>query len=408
MLANVWSVRCDLVWSVVCSAAILATTCDQSARADDARTPSPEEMKAVAMLAEKGAVLFIDGEYQVTQILGGRDLTNADLQRLKVFKGLKSLSLTNSQLDDGAVNALKSLTQLKSLTLSTGAISDKTLEDLKKALPNCRTVMPSRRSFGSGSPRSSSTTKSDDRPSGWNTIEFPPVTPAPSVYFEIRSSAVQDRLKLTAEQKQEVDRVTGRDYQRQQSEVAIRKLLTTEQTSLLQQVMLQREGPTALALPEVAKDLKLTESQQATIQSVMNDRRDQLMKVGDQLRERTLDFSKSVQETTRIRSAANDRLLAVLTKSQLEAWNAKIGPPLPSSSFGGSSGEPSTEESIRVKFRNLDRNNDGQLTSAEWQRSLTTRSKFEQAKVSIEFPIKVEEFVKKYLEMDRKAIENRD
>ena len=93
----------------------------------------------------------------------------------------------------------------------------------------------------------------------------------------------------------------------------------------MQQVLLQREGPTAFVLPEVVRDLKLSSEQQAAVQGVMDDRRDQLIKLGSQLRDRTVDFSKSLQETTRIKSAANDRLLAVLNESQRQAWNSKIG-----------------------------------------------------------------------------------
>ena len=406
MFANARSVKSQLLWSICCCSAIFITCCNQLALADDAKPPSAEEKQAVAVLSKKGAVIFIDGEYQVAQILGGRDLTNADLQHLRVFKKLKSLSLSNATIDDGAVATLKSLTQLQSLNLSAGAISEKAQEELKKALPNCRVIVPDRRSFGGGGPPRSPTSPGE-RPSGWGAFEFPPLTPAPSISFEIRSPAVQERLKLTAEQKQEIDRVSGRDFQRQQTEDAIKKVLTAEQKTLMQQVLLQREGPTALVLPEVAQDLKLTKDQQAAIQKIMDDRREQLIKLGDQFRDRTVDFSKSQQETTRIKSTANDRLLAVLTASQREAWNAKIGPLLPSSNFGGSTGVQTTEETGRAAFRNLDRNNDGQLTSEEWQRSRTTRTKFEQHKISLEFPIRVEAFVKKFLEMDRATKENR-
>ena len=409
MFAKVCSVRSQRLLSICCFLVLITASCNRFALADDSKPPSAEEKQAVAVLAEKGAVIFIDGEYQVTQILGGRDLTNADLQQVRVFKKLKLLSLSNAKIDDGAVATLKSLTQLQSLNLSAGAISETALEELKKALPNCRIIVPDRRSFGgSGPPRSStSATTPGERPSGWGAFEFPPLTPAPSISFEIRSSAVQERLKLTAEQKQEVDRVTGRDYQRQQTEDAIKKVLTAEQKALMQQVLLQREGPTALVLPEVAQDLKLTKEQQIAIQKVMDDRREQLIKLGDRLRDRTVDFSKSLQETTRIKSAANDRLLAVLNESQRQAWNSKIGPTLPSSNFGGFSGTQATEETGRAIFRSLDRNNDGQLTSEEWQRSRTTRTKFEQSKIALEFPIKVETFAKKFLEMDRAVNENR-
>lgn len=218
---------------------------------------------------------------------------------------------------------------------------------------------------------------------------------------------MQERLKLTAEQKQEIDRVTGRDYQRHQTEDAIKKVLTAEQKALMQQVLLQREGPTAFVLPEVVKELKLTKEQQAAIQRVMDDRRDQLIKLGDQLRDRTIDFSKSMPETTRIKSEANEKLLAVLTDSQRKTWSAMIGPPLPSPSFGAFSSTQTPEETARSNFRNLDRNNDDRLTAEEWQRSRNTRMRFEQAKITLEFPIQVEAFVKKYLEMDRAIKENR-
>ena len=409
MLAIVRSVNSQLLWLICCFSAVSMMSGNQFAVADETKSPSAEEKKAVAVLSEKGAVIFIDGEYQVTQILGGRDLTNADLQHLRVFKKLKLLSVSNATIDDGAVATLKSLTQLQSLNLPAGAVSGKSLEDLKKALPNCRIVVPDRRAFGSGgSPRSStSATVPGERPSGSSAFEFPPLTPAPSISVEIRSSAVQERLKLTAEQKQEIDRVTGRDFQRQQTEDAIKKVLTAEQKTLMHQVLLQREGPTAFVLPEVVQNLKLSNEQQAAVQGVMDDRRDQLIKLGSQLRDRTVDFSKSLQETTRIRSAANDRLLAVLTASQREAWNAMIGPALPTPNVGGFSGAQTTEEIGRTNFRNLDRNDDGQLTSEEWQRSRTTRTKFEQAKITLEFPVKVEAFVKKFLEMDRAMNENR-
>ncbi len=409
MFLNARSVRSQVLWAICCFSVVFTATCSQMAFADDAKPPSAEEKKAVAVLSAKGAVIFIDGDYQVTQILGGRDLTNTDLQHLRVFKKLKVLSLSNAKIDDVAVTTLKSLTQLQTLNLSAGAISEKSQDELKNALPNCRVVIPDRRSFRGGPPdRTSpprSSTSPGERPSGSGAFEFPPPTPAPSISFEIHSPTVQQRLKLTAEQKQEISRVTGRDYQRKQTEEAIKKVLTAEQKTLMQQVLLQREGPTALALSEVAQDLELNKDQQAAVQAIMDDRREQLIKLGERLRDRTLDFSKSMQEADRIRSAANDRLLAVLTASQRIAWNAKIGPPLPSSTSIASAQTP--EESARASFRYLDRNNNDQLTAEEWRRSRSTRAKFEQAKITLEFPIKVEAFVKKYLEMDQVSKENR-
>ncbi len=394
-----------LAWKLMSAIVFLATLAASSLVAgDETKSPSADQKKAVALFAEKGSVIFIDGDYQVTQILGGRDLTNEDLQHLRVFTKLKSLSLANSKINDAALETLKSLSQLQSLNLSTGAVSDQSYESLKKALPNCRILSPDRRglsAFGSTTTKTSTTpsTVGTVPPSGWGAFEFPPMIPAPSISAEIRSSVVQDRLKLSPEQKHEIEKVTGRDFQRQQTEDAIKKVLTAEQKTLLQQVLLQREGPTALVLPEVAQDLKLTSEQRTAIQKVMDDRRKQLISIGDQLRDRTLDFPKSMQETNRINTESNGSLLAILTEQQLQTWNAKIGPPLPSPKFGFPSSQ-TPEETARSVFRNLDRNSDGQLTVEEWHRSRSTRTKFENAKITLECPANVEAFVKRYLQLE--------
>lgn len=373
--------------------------------ADEIKSPSAEEKQAVALLAKKGAVIFIDGDYQVTQILGGRELTNEDLQHLRVFKKLKSLSLSNAKINDAAVETLKSLSQLQSLNLPTGALSDESHQALKKALPNCRIVLPDRRGVGTfgGATAKTNTAPSTGvtaPPTGWGAFEFPPMVPAPSISVEVRSPSVQDHLKLSPEQKKEIERVTGRDFQRRQTEDAIKNVLTAEQKTLMKQVLLQREGPTALVLPEVAQELKLTSEQRTAIQKIMDERRKQLMSVGEQLRNRTLDFSKSTQETSRINTESNERLLAVLTESQRDGWKTMIGPPLPTPRFGGFPTSQSPEETARSVFRNLDRNSDGQLTAEEWHRSRSTRTKFENAKITLECPANVETFIKRYLQLE--------
>ena len=375
-----------------------------SVAGDEPQSPSAEEKKGVALLSEKGSVIFIDGDFQVTQILGGRDLTNEDLLRLRAFKKLKSLSLSQSKINDGSVEILKSLTQLQSLNLPAGAISDQSLETLRKALPNCRIVVPDRRGFGTPGSAAAKTTGTPSAslppsPGYRGTFEYPPISPAPSISFEMQSSAVQERLKLTPDQKKEVDRVTGRDFQRRQTEDAIKQVLTAEQKTLLQQVLLQREGPTALVLPEVAQELKLTTEQRGAVQKVMDDRRQQLMSLGDQLRNRTLDFQKATHETNRINSEANKQLLTVLTEQQLKSWNAMIGPPLPNTTSGFRNSQ-TPEESARSIFRNLDRNSDGKLTTEEWHRSRSTRTKFENANITLDCPTDVETFVKRYLAME--------
>lgn len=392
------SVR-EVGWRRFSVVLLIALAYGRIAIAQDAKSPSAEEKKAVAVLSEKGAVIFIDGDYQVTQILGGRELTNDDLKHVRVFKKLKTLSLSSTKIDDESVEILKSLSQLQSLNLPAGALSNKSRDELKKSLPNCRVVAPDRRSGGANKSSANSTSRGSWPPS-WGAFEYPLLSPSPSITDEIRSPAVQDRLKLSSEQKSEINRVTGRDFQRRQSEDAVKKVLTAEQKTLLQQVLLQREGPTALMLPEVAQDLKLADEQRAAVQKLMDERRTQLMSLGDQLRNRTIDFPKTTQEANRVNVESNQKLIAVLTAPQLAAWKAKIGPPLPQTGFRGGA---SPDEFARSVFRNLDRDSDGKLTTEEWHRSRSTRTKFENAKIALNCPADVEAFVKQYLAVEASA-----
>lgn len=393
----------EVGWRRIAVVLLVALACGRTAIAQDAKSPSAEEKKAVALLSEKGAAIFIDGDYQVTQILGGRELTNDDLKHVRVFKKLKTLSLSSTKIDDESVEILKTLSQLQALNLPAGVLSNKSRDELKKSLPNCRIVAPDRRdgrSDGGSNKSSSNSTSRGSWPSSWGAFEYPPLSPSPSITDEIRSSTVQDHLKLSSEQKSEINRVTGRDFQRRQSEDAVKKVLTAEQKTLLQQVLLQREGPTALVLPEVAQDLKLTGEQRAAVQKLMDGRRTQLMSLGDQLRDRTIDFPKTTQEANRVNAEANQKLLAVLTAPQLAAWRAKIGPPLPQTGFRGGA---SPDEFARSIFRNLDRDSDGKLTTEEWHRSRSTRTKFENAKITLKCPADVEAFVKQYLAVEASA-----
>ena len=85
--------------------------------ADDANSPSVEERKAVSVLAEKGAVIFIDGDFQVTQVMGGRELSGA----AKVFGKLKSFNRKPQACAlgmDGSLSAVSANTHASGLRLN--------------------------------------------------------------------------------------------------------------------------------------------------------------------------------------------------------------------------------------------------------------------------------------------------
>jgi hypothetical protein len=117
----------------------------------------------------------------------------------------------------------------------------------------------------------------------------------------LRSPALQEELKLTDEQKKQIedinkqsgDRLNEMSRQRQdsrengerfdfnqmrdtfrnmsqQSQDAILQVLTTEQKKRLNQIALQIEGPTALAKPEIGRQVNLSPSQQQQVQAIVN------------------------------------------------------------------------------------------------------------------------------------------
>jgi len=109
----------------------------------------------------------------------------------------------------------------------------------------------------------------------------------------LRSEAVQDELKLTAEQKEKLASLAGgrqrdgggRNFRemsreerqewmaemRERAEAAEKKIgeiLSEEQRTRLKQIRLQMLGGTALANPEFAKDLGLTDEQKEKLQDL--------------------------------------------------------------------------------------------------------------------------------------------
>jgi hypothetical protein len=383
----------------------LSVSSNQSviAQDDSAASPSAAEKQAVAVLVDKGALVMLDKHYQVSQVIGRGNLGDEELKHVKTFKHLKSLSVSGPKVTREALETLKSLKQLESLTLPSGVFSAAEFEELKQALPDCRMrVLGPEPTFGGESGRGPSSSSGF---SGWGGFPFSEVPP--SIAVELRSTTIRDLLNLSPQQRQEIDRVTGFEGQRKLTETALMTILTTEQKTRIQQVLLQREGAIALTRPEIAKSLNLTEEQQSRVRRIVEKRQADLRALSDDFRNGTVDYSKSFQKSAQIRSETNEQLLSTLTAEQREQWDSMIGPPLPASTSGRFSPFPSQspEEMARATFRNLDRDNDKKISEQEWQRSRTTRPRFEAAKIQLKFPVAEVEFVKQYVkveESDRK------
>lgn len=129
------SPRC-LVRLLVVGVAVL----DGVTRADEpAPSPTPEERRAAAALAEAGASLRINGQYQITSIslLTADNVTDETLAHLQGLPHLESLSLSGARLTDAGLKHLEPLKSLRVLSVRDGQFSDEAWAKLEAALPNC-------------------------------------------------------------------------------------------------------------------------------------------------------------------------------------------------------------------------------------------------------------------------------
>ncbi len=73
----------------------------------------------------------------VVVILGGPQVTDDDLEHLKVLTQLKSLTLICSQVTDAGLEHLRGMTTLKVLDLEDTQVTNEGVKRLRQALPNC-------------------------------------------------------------------------------------------------------------------------------------------------------------------------------------------------------------------------------------------------------------------------------
>lgn len=169
--------------------------------------------------------------------------------------------------------------------------------------------------------------------------------------------AVREELKVTDEQAQELDKLREslrgsgnlreqfqglRDLEpeqrrarmqelREKAETAAREtqeklgsILNAEQMKRLEQLRLQREGVFALARPEVAKQLELTEEQQTKLREIrrgnQSGERRNIRDLSDEERQKLFAERRAQREKTEA------EILAVLTDEQNAKWTEMKGP----------------------------------------------------------------------------------
>jgi hypothetical protein len=164
--------------------------------------------------------------------------------------------------------------------------------------------------------------------------------------FLIRDPGVQTDLKMRDDQKVTVRRVldeidgtlwllrdTSPDEGGDRVQALIAKVksglngvLSKEQLSRLDQIVLQAQGPEALGLPGVAQRLALSPDQKKEIRETIESRRNELLELAEQVKKGT--EKKPQEKAAEIRTAEHEQLLVILKESQQKQWAAMLGKPI--------------------------------------------------------------------------------
>lgn len=162
----------------------------------------------------------------------------------------------------------------------------------------------------------------------------------------VQQKSVQDELKLTADQVEKLKQVgekmresfggrtAGGDREElrkkfaeavQAAEKDMAGILSADQSKRLKEITSQQAGPMVLARPEVAKEVGLTDDQQAKVKEITDayssdaSARFQAGGGGDR------EEARKKRETAR--KEANDKVLALLKDDQKKAWEKLLGEP---------------------------------------------------------------------------------
>ena len=122
----------------------------------------------------------------------------------------------------------------------------------------------------------------------------------------------EERQALMAEAQQRAQE------RQQQREEQVKQILDERQVSRLNELSLQRAGPSALARDEIAESLGLDESQRTQLTALNDEYRAAMFELG---------FRASDEDRQRLREEYEAKFLGVLNNSQQSAWTAKLGEP---------------------------------------------------------------------------------
>lgn len=131
---------------------------------------------------------------------------------------------------------------------------------------------------------------------------------------QMRNATPEQRQKLMEQVMQKWDEALG-------------KVLQPSQKARLRELQLQAQGPSALARPDVAKELNLSEEQRKKIGDILAQYGQKQMQLWQQGRGPNVDRQALMQEVQQLRQQMDKELLAVLTAQQQEQWKKMHGKP---------------------------------------------------------------------------------
>jgi Spy/CpxP family protein refolding chaperone len=139
---------------------------------------------------------------------------------------------------------------------------------------------------------------------------------------EQMQALMQQMRDATPEQRQQLMQQAMQKW-----DEGIGKILQPAQKTRLRELQLQAEGASALARPDVAKELNLSEDQRKKIGDITTQYRQKQMQLWQQGRGPGVDRQAMFQQMQQLRQQMDKELLAVLTTQQLEQWKKMQGKP---------------------------------------------------------------------------------
>jgi type II secretory pathway component GspD/PulD (secretin) len=146
------------------------------------------------------------------------------------------------------------------------------------------------------------------------------------------------REAQTDEERAQIREEMGRAFEerRKQQDEQLKGILSDQQMTRLNEIVLQRQGPRALARDDVASSLGLSEEQKTRLSEVLEQR---------DVARREAGRDQSDEERQKFDEEWNAKVLAVLTPDQKQAWEVRLGAPLGAGSVAGAGAGASTPSS---------------------------------------------------------------